>query len=183
MKVAQNKRFRFGHLRCRSPHGERGLKFQSQVSLENQRLSLPARGAWIEIAARAATSAPGPGRSPHGERGLKFLRLDEDGRVGRRSPHGERGLKYGSVLLAPVIERGRSPHGERGLKFGSVAGSVGAGFRRSPHGERGLKFGSVAGSVGAGFRRSPHGERGLKCKISGSGKQYEAVAPRTGSVG
>ena len=40
---------------CRSPHGERGLKFESGVTV------------WTD-----------PGRSPHGERGLKF-RLTVDG--------------------------------------------------------------------------------------------------------
>ena len=50
MKVAQNKRFRFGHLRCRSPHGERGLKSLCLI---------------------CSTSTPR--RSPHGERGLKYI--------------------------------------------------------------------------------------------------------------
>ncbi len=54
----------------RSPHGERGLKFLRRTQDQRQTLSLPARGAWVEI--------PQPGydiarkrRSPHGERGLK----------------------------------------------------------------------------------------------------------------
>ena len=40
----------------RSPHGERGLKFEGIIEDINARLSLPARGAWIEI-------APAPGMS------------------------------------------------------------------------------------------------------------------------
>ena len=56
---------------CRSPHGERGLKYDAQGKFRR-----------------------GSGRSPHGERGLKskvvsMVRMDPC-----RSPHGERGLKY-----------------------------------------------------------------------------------------
>ena len=34
-------------------------------------MSLPARGAWIEIEAHSRAASPVIGRSPHGERGLK----------------------------------------------------------------------------------------------------------------
>ena len=34
---------------CRSPHGERGLKSLRPYSYTDAALSLPARGAWIEI--------------------------------------------------------------------------------------------------------------------------------------
>ena len=42
----------------RSPHGERGLKYLNAIHLNAVHLSLPTRGAWIEICARriAATS-------------------------------------------------------------------------------------------------------------------------------
>ena len=84
-------------------------------------LSLPARGAWIEIAAGRAADNAAQRRSPHGERGLKW-KLDGDCRtlagslpargawiemcrtqglnsaLCRRSPHGERGLKYDKYL-------------------------------------------------------------------------------------
>ena len=60
----------------RSPHGERGLKFGFQGSLNDEE-----------------------GRSPHGERGLKFIQdyLKRGWRC--RSPHGERGLKFRKQLL------------------------------------------------------------------------------------
>ena len=75
MKVAQNKRFRFGHLRCRSPHGERGLKCLPALPPHLPQLSLPARGAWIEIDGDdLMLELPPGGRSPHGERGLKYGR-------------------------------------------------------------------------------------------------------------
>ena len=34
----------------RSPHGERGLKYEGDVVIVRQQPSLPAWGAWIEIA-------------------------------------------------------------------------------------------------------------------------------------
>ena len=56
----------------RSPHGERGLK-SVQVDARNaQVLSLPPRGAWIEILSRLSVRRDVIGRSPHGERGLKL---------------------------------------------------------------------------------------------------------------
>ena len=55
---------------CRSPYGERGLKF---VILRCKRFVY--------------------GRSPYGERGLKWLGSVTDTILDRRSPYGERGLK------------------------------------------------------------------------------------------
>ena len=34
---------------CRSPHGERGLKYITSQRINRDRVSLPARGAWVEI--------------------------------------------------------------------------------------------------------------------------------------
>ena len=48
--------------------------------------SLPSRGAWIEIARRAAGEAGGLGRSPRGERGLKFCGHRQGRRQGRSLP-------------------------------------------------------------------------------------------------
>ena len=78
----------------RSPHGERGLKFdepmaelQATGSLPSRGTwieilclqqpaadvqSLPSRGAWIEISSWSRTCSSASCRSPHGERGLKF---------------------------------------------------------------------------------------------------------------
>ena len=49
-------------------------------------LSLPSRGAWIEIEAAAGRPADSAGRSPHGERGLKFHLLPADGAEGGSLP-------------------------------------------------------------------------------------------------
>ena len=58
----------------RSPCGERGLK--SLVELGRQRkqlLSLPVRGAWIEMSPSRCAANRHYCRSPCGERGLKYL--------------------------------------------------------------------------------------------------------------
>ena len=40
-------------VKSRSPHGERGLKFVGARHHEQDTVSLPARGAWVEITSRA----------------------------------------------------------------------------------------------------------------------------------
>ena len=79
---------------CRSPHGERGLKYlyaylykRLLQSLSSRRawieikgsignyesgVSLSSRRAWIEIIYAPAYTSPTFSRSPHGERGLKY---------------------------------------------------------------------------------------------------------------
>ena len=57
-------------------------------------LSLPPRGAWIEISRAPSYSS----------------------RKNSRSPRGERGLKSEGALTEPEPIMGRSPRGERGLK-------------------------------------------------------------------
>ena len=56
----------------RSPHGERGLKSGAGGLRGCHPVSLPSRGAWIEIRQNGITAAIAQGRSPHGERGLKY---------------------------------------------------------------------------------------------------------------
>ena len=58
--------------KCRSPHGERGLKWEYHYTAKSTFKR----------------------RSPHGERGLKYFGSDKSPILLRRSPHGERGLKY-----------------------------------------------------------------------------------------
>ena len=58
-------------------------------------VSLPSRGAWIEIESLQSLWPFGYGRSPHGERGLKLsMSLLRMWMMRSRSPHGERGLKF-----------------------------------------------------------------------------------------
>ena len=56
----------------RSPHGERGLKCLLKEKVKEILMSLPPRGAWIEIRCHWCGNPFSKGRSPHGERGLKF---------------------------------------------------------------------------------------------------------------
>ena len=56
----------------RSPSGERGLKCVDPVRAVLRSLSLPIRGAWIEIRFKRGKIIR-DGRSPSGERGLKFI--------------------------------------------------------------------------------------------------------------
>ena len=71
--------------RCRSPHGERGLK-------------CPGHGVAVEPV----------GRSPHGERGLKCRRRHPPRQLKGRSPHGERGLKSAQPFLLYRLPRSLS---------------------------------------------------------------------------
>ena len=62
--------------RCRpgrSPHGERGLKYIVNELAHALDVSLPPRGAWIEMPSLFGWAWMAPGRSPHGERGLKYV--------------------------------------------------------------------------------------------------------------
>ena len=104
-------------LRCRSPCGERGLKYPPSVH-------------------------PGTesSRSPCGERGLKSTRRAQLRFASTcRSPCGERGLKL-SARDALCTRVSRSPCGERGLKSTLAFQRYEGGQRRSPCGERGLKY-------------------------------------------
>mgnify|MGYP003100464569 CR=1 FL=1 len=56
---------------CRSPCGERGLKFDEKISGERSARSLPVRGAWIEMDYPTDKASINSRRSPCGERGLK----------------------------------------------------------------------------------------------------------------
>ena len=81
----------------RSPHGERGLKCYKFGGLPPCNASLPARGAWIEIGGgMSLTYAPEtslPARGAWIE--IKKLELFCENPLSR-SPHGERGLKSAS---------------------------------------------------------------------------------------
>ena len=94
---------------CRSSCGERGLK--SPPLDGNRRLvqSLPVRGAWIEMEKLPTSSAFPTSRSPCGERGLKFCCLMSSCVPARRSPCGERGLKWLLGSLHSAVARSSLP--------------------------------------------------------------------------
>ena len=78
----------------RAPHGARGLKYTSLISVRET-----------------------PRRAPHGARGLKStIKIAVAPLPHGRAPHGARGLKYRWALVV-IKERRRAPHGARGLKF------------------------------------------------------------------
>ena len=48
----------FVHICCRAPRGARGLKFKRVPGADKDKLSRPARGAWIEIQPMLQTVGP-----------------------------------------------------------------------------------------------------------------------------
>ena len=100
---------------CRSPHGERGLKYDSHGAAQDHRRSLSSWRAWIEIRPRPCRCRQL--RSLSSWRAWIEIRrtIPSSNRPTSRSPHGERGLKYAGQP-DPRPHPRRSPHGERGLK-------------------------------------------------------------------
>ena len=60
-------------------------------------MSLPARGAWIEIGLVYKPHSVPYRRSPQGERGLKLFASKKTSSLLSRSPQGERGLKSNRI--------------------------------------------------------------------------------------
>ena len=92
------------------------MKFVWLESLNGIAVSLPVRGAWIEIGAFAPCGCPPRCRSPCGERGLKCPPRGESGCCAVSLP--VRGA-WIEMPCVPCIVAGlicRSPCGERGLK-------------------------------------------------------------------
>ena len=96
------------------------MKWKMPKSAKRNGMSLPVRGAWIEIPRRRCHTArreslPVRGAWIEMQRSMSRAILPL-----RRSPCGERGLK--SENVACFSKRGcRSPCGERGLKFMAAA--------------------------------------------------------------
>ena len=183
----------------RSPHGERGLKFSLPDWSDNWALSLPSRGAWIEIPVVAALaqalqmSLPSRGAwiEIHMQRPYIPARY-------RRSPHGERGLKYVITSLWPAIIGASLP--SRGAWIEIILPALALATCRSLP-SRGAwiemallpKLLAARGSLpsrGAWIenippkgaekwaeRRSPHGERGLKTIIFHTSKGRGSRSP------
>ena len=147
-------------------------------------LSLPVRGAWIEMPSYSSRIICISSRSPCGERGLKWVRNRVCYIPIRSLPVRGAWIEINSSLAYAVTHtpslpvRGawieisadgvqhrnracRSPCGERGLKCKMAILSIQFRARRSPCGERGLKC-STRRARARGPCRSPCGERGLK---------------------
>ena len=143
---------------CRSPCGERGLKYRGRVDLVALRQSLPVRGAWIEIDSAEVVGVLQHRRSPCGERGLKCPRILCLHYRSCRSPCGERGLK---CAMWKVVSGTKTSLPVRGAWIEIVPRTSTGYVRRG---------------------RSPCGERGLKLRCRYSGFSEAVVAPRAGSV-
>ena len=126
-------------LHCRSPHGERGLKFG-------------------ELAGAGGRS----GRSPHGERGLKYHSGLCDRHCKSKSLSSWRAwIEIRLNVFCNAWERCRSPHGERGLKFDDIR-RLRAVNRSLSSWRAWIEMPPSIAILSAIVSRSPHGERGLK---------------------
>ena len=152
---------RHANLPCRSPYGERGLKWSEQeerntavtslslrrawIEIRNGRngrtnvTSLSLRRAWIEILILYSRSPATVCRSPYGERGLKSVTPACPSRSSRSLSLRRAWIEIVARRLLAIRFRGRSPYGERGLKYGGEQRGL-ACDGRSPYGERGLKY-------------------------------------------
>ena len=169
-----------GRYHRRSPSGERGLKCFITVWTLLTGMSLPIRGAWIEI-----SRTTNGGRQRH-----------------RRSPSGERGLKLHPIvyLLVVVLSlpiRGAWIEIKRSSNNTSISTSLpirGAwieilamvvatprGECRSPSGERGLKS-TIAHPLSAVIRSLPIRGAWIEIARTPSNIALATVAPHPGSV-
>ena len=97
--------------RSRSPHGERGLKLIENEPLLRYDVSLPPRGAWIEIAIPCVEIISVKSLPPRGA-WIEIAEIEEYNKSDAgRSPHGERGLKYLWPRFLVQAYPGRSPTG------------------------------------------------------------------------
>ena len=93
-------------VQSRPPRGGRGLKYKISLAWMEPAMSPPSRGAWIEIADKAAAAIASARRPPRGGRGLKCLNGMGDLRILGRPPRGGRGLKSQlpkNVLMSEVV--------------------------------------------------------------------------------
>ena len=147
-----------------------------------QRRSLPVRGAWVEIV-WSSWNAPHPmRRSPCGERGLKYTHDDGTIVVESRSPCGERGLKYDAdVSVSHLVES--LPVRGAWVEIICSGGVSAVDGRRSPCGERGLKSAAPAACLSAGGLSLPVRGAWVEIKAGRNCRRAPYVAPRAGSVG
>ena len=164
----------------RSPHGERGLKYASPSGGRRSGMSLPSRGAWIEIPI-PASSPTNPGRSlPSRGAWIKMELLEPLlSFFLSRSPQGERGLKSPFYIFRPPAV-GRSPHGERGLKLDIVDTELSL-HRSLPSRGAWIEIGDDSKIASTKISRSPHGERGLKSALGCSYPPTTTSLPSRGA--
>ena len=143
-------------------------------------MSLPVRGAWIEIPpirGRSTSLMSLPVRGAWIEILLFF----------RRVPTNATSLPVRGAWIemadtpTPAPERASLPVRGAWIEIPSESTPQSRKASRSPCGERGLKFAAAVHAIG-GRGRSPCGERGLKYTHDDGTIVVEKVAPRAGSV-
>ena len=94
------------------------------ICAANTTTSLPPRGAWIEISLGGGGKKLLAGRSPHGERGLKCqLGAYHRGRTRSLPPRGA-WIEITRHPRKTSLRKSRSPHGERGLKYHRIDATI-----------------------------------------------------------
>ena len=169
--------------RGRSPHGERGLKFAGLGQNCPRFLSLPSRGAWIEIEF-ADGGLPGVGGSlPSRGAWIEIaLAAGRHGWVCRRSPHGERGLKSGTSRLWISWPTPSLPSRGAWIEISRTTPYSRARPGSLPSRGAWIEITWINNRRWEDTGRSPHGERGLKCEQKTGKRRRVNVAPLTGSV-
>ena len=124
----------------RSLCGERGLKSLKIKVLKSTGMSLPLRGAWIEIGKAKQLDRVTYGRSLCGERGLKWWNGAKQTIPKGSLPLRGAWIEINALLDASPWKPSRSLCGERGLKSAGRGIKFQRAVSRSLCGERGLKY-------------------------------------------
>ena len=124
---------------CRSPYGERGLKYNGQKAKSGLNKSLSLRRAWIEIAKRGTKHPFQTSRSPYGERGLKLPVVTGLGVIGVSLSLRRAWIEILTILVMPTTIRSLSLR-RAWIEIVRDAPESDRPYCRSPYGERGLKF-------------------------------------------
>ena len=141
--------------------------------------SLPVRGAWIEITHECWTCALVGGRSPCGERGLKCMNFNFSQGFMTSLPVRGAWIEISTATL-PSAESCRSPCGERGLKFCTMT-IKGATLQSLPVRGAWIEIATTLRAVESGMSLPVRGAW-IEISISMGGVGYRVVAPRAGSV-
>ena len=164
---------------CRSPCGERGLKYAFSSSKFTKVRSLPVRGAWIEISRRFPAPRHYPSLPVRGAWiEMPFSRLIASCVASLPVRGAWIEIFFPGMRVLPCC---RSPCGERGLKFDCVRRRCKPQRRRSPCGERGLKCNDAPTRDWLAVSLPV---RGAWIEITDElhGRWMQHVAPRAGSV-
>ena len=168
------------HQRMSLPVRGAWIEIPCPRTVRTARPSLPVRGAWIEIESAAGREPCRVCRSPCGERGLKCPRRRTWANDACRSPCGERGLKFfdcfpvgGFLLSLPVRGAWIEICGSRPRTYGCPSLPVRGAW---------IEIRQIFAARSRAYCRSPCGERGLKCGERTLETEWCDVAPRAGSV-